>query len=203
MKSFKWFVALFVVALSCASRAQTAGSISGTVADPSGAVVDGALITATNQSTGAARSAQSNASGYYSLTNLVPGNYNVKVEKQGFQTVDIQNSQLSVAQTLVLNAKFAVGTVQETVEVNGASVAPIETESSQLSTLVDSKTMTDLPLLTRNPYELVLLAPGTSQPNNGNNGYSVNGSRDRDNPKLDCAWGRRNAGIVDVIRRTW
>jgi len=181
MKSFKWFVALFVVALSCASRAQTAGSISGTVADPSGAVVDGALITATNQSTGAARSAQSNASGYYSLTNLVPGNYNVKVEKQGFQTVDIQNSQLSVAQTLVLNAKFAVGTVQETVEVNGASVAPIETESSQLSTLVDSKTMTDLPLLTRNPYELVLLAPGTSQPNNGNNGYSVNGSRDRNN----------------------
>jgi Carboxypeptidase regulatory-like domain/TonB-dependent Receptor Plug Domain len=181
MKLLKLFVSLFVVFASSALLAQTTGSFSGVVTDPSGAFVQGAKVTATNQATAAIRSAETNASGFYSLTNLVPGTYNIRVEKEGFQTVNFENTPLTVAQALVLNAKFAVGAVQETVEVNGANVAPIETESSQLSTLVSSKTMTDLPLLTRNPYELVLLAPGATQPNNGNNGYSVNGSRDRNN----------------------
>jgi hypothetical protein len=181
MKLIKIFVSLFVMCASSALFAQTAGSISGVITDPSGAFVQGAQVTATNQSTNASRVVETNSSGYYSIPNLAPGPYTVKVEKQGFQTVSFQNTPLTVAQALVLNAKFVVGTIQQSIEVNGDSVAPIETESSQLSTLISSKTMTDLPLLTRNPYELVLLAPGTSQPNNGNNGYSVNGSRDRNN----------------------
>jgi hypothetical protein len=181
MNRLKIVVSLFVILATNALFAQTSGSISGVVTDPSSAFVQGARVTATNQATGAVRDVETNASGYYSLTNLVPGTYTMKVEKQGFRTVNFENTPLSVAQALVLNAKFAVGAVSESIEVNGADVAPIETESNQLSTLIDSKTMTDLPLLTRNPYELVLLAPGTSQPNNGNNGFSVNGSRDRNN----------------------
>lgn len=181
MKLLNWIVLLFVMSLSIALFAQDTGSISGVVTDPSGALVQGAQITSTNVATGATRTAETNSSGFYSLANLVPGNYTIKVEKQGFQTVSFQNTPVTVAQAAVLNAKFSVGEVQQTIEVNGAAVAPIETESSQLSTLVDSKTMTDLPLLTRNPYELVLLAPGVSQPNDGNGGYSVNGSRDRNN----------------------
>lgn len=102
--------------------------------------------------------------------------YSVTLEKEGFSTVKIENTPLTVAQALVLNAKLSVGSVQEAIEVSGAAVGPIELESTQLSTLVDSKTMSDLPLLTRNPYELVLLSPGVIQPNNGSNGFAVNGS---------------------------
>jgi hypothetical protein len=181
MKLVRMVVSLFVVFATSALVAQTAGSIAGVVSDPSGALVQGAKVTAANEATGAVRDAETNTSGYYSLTNLVPGTYTVKVEKQGFQTVNFEHTPLTVAQALVLNAKFVVGAVQESIEVNAANVAPIETESTQLSTLIDNRTIVDLPLLTRNPYELVLLSPGAIQTNDGSNGFSVNGSRDRNN----------------------
>jgi len=181
MKLVKIFLVVLVIHLTSTLFGQTAGSISGVVTDPSGAVVQGAKVTATNVATAAERTTETNSSGNYSLTNLVSGTYSVSVAKDGFQTVRFDNTPLTVAQALVLNAKFAVGAVQQTVEVNGASVAPIETESTQLSTLIDNRTIVDLPLLTRNPYELVLLSPGTVQTNDGANGFSVNGSRDRNN----------------------
>jgi hypothetical protein len=181
MRTVRVSVLVLLVSMSGWLFAQTAGSISGVVTDPSGAVVQGATIKATNNATGAARSTTTNSAGFYSLTNLAPGVYSVDVQKEGFQTVRMSGVVLSVAQALVLNAKAEVGAVQQTVDVSGATIAPIETETSQLSTLVDSKTMSDLPLLTRNAYELVLLSPGVIQPNNGSNGFAVNGSRDRNN----------------------
>jgi hypothetical protein len=180
MRFIRVTLVLFVMQ-AAALFGQTAGSISGVVTDPSGAVVPDATVTVTNKATNLTRSGQTNASGYYSVTNLVPGTYSVLVEKDGFQSIRFENTPLTVAQALVLNAKFAVGAVQQTVEVNGAAVAPIETESTQLSTLIDNRTIVNLPLLTRNPYELVLLSPGTIQTNDGANGFSVNGSRDRNN----------------------
>ena len=161
--------------------AQTSASISGTVTDPSGAAVADADVTATNLGTGAVRSGTSNATGFYTIPSLAPGDYLVNVRKEGFRTTEFKRLPLSVAQALVLNVGLPLGTVQQSVEVSDDSVAPIDTETSQLSTLVSAKTITDLPLLTRNPYELVLLSPGATQPNNGNNGFSVNGSRDRNN----------------------
>jgi hypothetical protein len=181
MKSLRLFVLACYLALCGTLLAQTSASISGTVSDPSGASVQDATVTATEVATGAVRSGKSNATGLYSIPNLAPGNYVMKVEKEGFRATEFKGVPLTVAQTLVINVRLALGTVEQSVEVNGESVAPIETDTSQLSTLVDSKTMTDLPLLTRNPYELVLLSPGAIQPNNGSNGFAVNGSRDRNN----------------------
>ena len=180
MKLLKAAVLLFVMSLTGLLLAQT-GSIGGVVTDPSGAVVDGAKVTATNRATSAARSTTTSPSGVYSLTNLAPGAYSVVVERQGFKSYKFDDFELTVAQALVLNAHLTLGALQETVEVNGAQAAPIETQTSQLSNLIDSRTMTDLPLLTRNAYELVLLSPGVIQPNDGSNGFSVNGSRDRNN----------------------
>jgi hypothetical protein len=180
MKLLKAVVLLFVVNLSTLLLAQT-GSIGGVVTDPSGAVVDGAKVTATNTAINIARGATTNSSGVYSITNLAPGMYRVVVEKEGFKSVKFDAFELTVAQALVLNAHLALGALQETVEVNGASAAPIETQTSQLSNLIDSRTMTDLPLLTRNAYELVLLSPGVIQTNDLAAGFSVNGSRDRNN----------------------
>ena len=183
MKVSRLLLVLVVFALTCSLWAQNTGSMSGVVTDPSGAVVDGASVTVTNQGTNLTRTVTTNSSGFYSVTNLVPGSYTVMVEKSGFRPVKIANTQLTVAQALALDAKLSVGAQEQTVEVNGQQVAPIETESNQLSTLIDSKTIVDLPLLTRNPYELVLLSPGAIQTNDAipAGGFSVNGSRDRNN----------------------
>ncbi|PYX95397.1 MAG: hypothetical protein DMG71_09360, partial [Acidobacteria bacterium] len=181
MKMLRLSLCLLLAMFSILVHAQTAGSISGIARDPSDAVVQDARVTVINNATGATRSVTTNSSGYYTVPNLVSGTYTVRVEKAGFNAVNFENTPLTVAQALVLNAKFTVGSVQESVTVDGAAVAPIETQSSQLSTLVDNRTIVDLPLLTRNPYELVLLSPGTNQTNDGNNGFSVNGSRDRNN----------------------
>jgi hypothetical protein len=172
---------IVVVAFSFSTLAQNTGSISGVVTDPSGAVVQGATVTVTNEGSNAVRTTSTNPSGVYSVTNLVPGVYRVVVEKEGFTAVRFDDTPLTVAQALVLDATLPVGTQAATVEVNGGAVAPVETESTQLSTLIQSKAILDLPLLTRNPYELVLLSPGTNQTNDSNGGFSVNGSRDRNN----------------------
>ncbi len=161
--------------------AQTTGSIQGTITDSTGAVVDSATATATNLSTNASRTATTSASGFYSIPNLAPAVYAVKFEKQGFTAVDVKGATLTTAQILTLNASLKVGSVQEVIEVNGSAVAPVETESTQLSTLISNKTITDLPLLTRNPYELILLSPGTNSNVDFTGGISVNGSRDRNN----------------------
>jgi Carboxypeptidase regulatory-like domain len=185
--------------------AQNTSSITGIATDPSGAVVQGAEVTVTNQATNLARTVATNASGFYSVTNLMPGVYTVTLEKAGFSTLKIENTPLTVAQALVLNAKLSVGSVQQAIEVNGAAVGLIDIESTQLSTLVDSKTMSNLPLLTRNAYELVLLSPGVIQPNNGSNGFAVNGSRDRNNNFLldgvdnnDPSVPGRGSGIIGI-----
>jgi hypothetical protein len=107
--------------------------------------------------------------------------HTVSVEKSGFSPFRFANTPLTVAQALVLNATLSVGKQAQSIEVNGQQVAPVELESHQLSTLVDSRTIVDLPLLTRNPYELVLLTPGAIQTNNSSAGFSVNGSRSRNN----------------------
>src|ERR1700751_3091959 len=178
LRRFFLLSALFVPAFVLA---QTTGSIQGTVTDSTGAVVDGATITVLNLATNASRTATSNSSGFYAIPNLAPALYSIKFEKQGFTSVDIKSATLTTAQVLTLNASLKVGSVQEVVEVNGSEIAPVETESTQLSTLIANKTITDLPLLTRNPYELILLSPGTNSNVDFTGGISVNGSRDRNN----------------------
>ena len=173
-------VAVVFVFVSVAAFAQ-AGALGGTITDASGAVVSGAQITATNKMTGEKRTAQTSDSGAYSIPNLPVGTYQVLLEKSGFKPVLFDNVNISVAQIVPLNGKFEVGSVQETVTVAGTQEAPVETESTQLSNLVDQQRIKDLPLLTRNPYELVLLSPGTAQTNSVIGGITVNGARERNN----------------------
>src|ERR1700680_2167017 len=132
MRMLKFSFSLVLVMFSILLRAQTAGSISGTATDPSDAVVEGARVRGTNSATAATRSVTTNSSGFYTVPNLVPGTYTVTVEKQAFTSVRFEDTPLTVAQALVLNAKFTVGSVQESVTVDGAAVAPIEIHPSQL-----------------------------------------------------------------------
>ncbi len=174
----KLLLTLFLL-VPAAMLGQT-GSITGTVTDATGAVVQGASVKATNTATAAVSSTETNGTGNYTISSLPVGSYAVTFEKQGFRSAKFGNVVVSVSQVLPLNAQFQVGSAQDTVTVNTEISAPVETESSQVSNLVDSQRLKALPLITRNPYELILLSPGTQQ-SNGNGGFNVNGSRDRNN----------------------
>ncbi len=160
--------------------AQTS-SVVGTITDPSGAIVDGAKVTATNPQTGAVREVVSNETGLYRVTNLVPGSYTLTAERDGFKTSKVENLLLTVNQTLTIDLALEIGAVTTTTEVNGAELPPVELENGELSNLVDSRRISELPLLTRDPYSLVLLSPGVVQSNSGLGGFSVNGSSERSN----------------------
>jgi hypothetical protein len=161
-------------------RAQTA-SINGTVTDPSGALVPGATVTAVNEATNGARTAETGSTGTYSLSSLAPGTYDISIEKGGLKTVKFAAVTLTVDQALTLDAKLEISVASQTVTVEGSSVAPIDTTDSEVSNVVDSKQIEALPLILRDPYQLVLLTPGTTYTNTGSGGFSVNGGRDRNN----------------------
>jgi outer membrane receptor protein involved in Fe transport len=171
---------LIVLAVSVVSLAQT-GSIAGTVSDASGAVVQGAEVTVRNTATNESHKTVSGATGTYAVTNLPVGPYEVTVRKQGFKLFRQPSTELTVAQSLTVDPKLTPGAASEEVTVRADRVQDIDLETSQLSNLVDQRQMESLPLITRNPYQLVLLSPGTSQTDSGNAGISVNGARDRNN----------------------
>src|SRR5689334_12488071 len=160
--------------------AQTA-SLTGTVTDASGAVVLGATINAHNLDTGSERTATTGSTGAYRIADLTPGHYDVAVEMQGFSTFRVSNLVLTVDQTLTVDAKLEVGQVSTTVEVSGQQVAPVNLENAEISNMVDTQRINDLPLITRDPYQLVLLSPGVIQSNTSLGGFSVNGTRERNN----------------------
>ena len=167
-----------IFVLVCTSGAQTA-SVNGTVTDASGAIVSQATVTATNTATNVVRTTETGSSGVYSLTDLVAGSYDLKIEKASFRPVRFAALTLTVDQTVTLNAKLEVGSNQEQVTVEGTAV-PVDTTDAQLSNVVEHKQMTELPLILRDPYQLVLLSPGVTQ-SDGMGGVSANGGRERNN----------------------
>ena len=173
-------LAIFAVMVPILSFAQT-GSITGTVTDSAGAVVPHAKVTVSDEATGATRSVTTSETGAYSVTTLAVGNYDVTVENKGFRTAKVVGVNVTVAQVVPVNVKLVVGAVSEVVELNGQEVAQVDTETSQVSSIVDNQKIEALPMITRDPYSLVLLAPGTTQSNSGLGGFSVNGSRERNN----------------------
>src|SRR6266849_3214975 len=175
------FVAmLMILSLPPCLRAQT-GSIGGTVTDSTGASLPSAKITALNLATGASRWVQTDESGTYRLTNLNPGVYDVRIEHPNFNPVLFSQIQLSVDQVLTLDAKLLVSAMRQTIKVASESVAPVDLNDAQVGNLVDSRQMEELPLILRDPYQLILLSPGVIQSNTLLAGFSVNGSRERSN----------------------
>ncbi|HEY1464131.1 MAG TPA: TonB-dependent receptor [Terriglobales bacterium] len=170
----------FTLLVSLAAFAQT-GSIRGTVTDQSGAIVVGADVSARNVANGAVRDTTTNDSGAYSINELQAGVYELSIKKANFKAYLVSKLELTVAQVLSVNATLDTGGEEQTIEVRGDKISDIDLETSQVSNLVDQRKMIDLPLITRDPYSLVLLSPGTMQTNTSLGGFSVNGSRERNN----------------------
>ena len=158
---------------------QTA-SINGSVTDSTGALVQQASVTVRNTATNATREVDTGTTGVYNVAQLPAGPYEVTIGKSGFRPVKFKAVVLTVDQALTLNAKLEVGPNTEQVTVEGAA-APVDTTDAQVSNVVDEKQMQALPLILRDPYQLVLLTPGSTQTNSGLGGFSINGGRERNN----------------------
>ena len=154
-------------------------SLSGTITDSSGAVVPQVKVSVVNAATNVAREVETGAAGVYTIVQLAPGLYEVTFNKSGFRTVKFPAVNLTVDQKLTLDTKLEVTSASEQITVEGA-VAPIDTTDAQVSNVVEHQQMTELPLILRDPYQLVLLGPGVTESDNMG-GVSVNGGRERNN----------------------
>ena len=168
MRLLKGYVSVFLLALSALAQSDR-GTITGTVSDPTGAVVANAPINAKQLETGATFQAGSSATGNYTLSQLPTGTYELTVSAPGFKRFVRHNLVLPVAQTLRIDVSLEVGSNSESVTVREA--APLlKTESGDLSHNVTTDSMNNLPVMgigasasgagIRNPYAVLQLLPG-------------------------------------------
>jgi outer membrane receptor protein involved in Fe transport len=182
-------VSFMVLLASVAAFAQgVSANLTGTAKDTSGAVLPGVTITAVNAGTNDTRTTVTSTDGLYRLTNLPRGTYKVSAELQGFRVLTLEGILLTVGDTVRLDFVLEVGTVAETITVQGQSPL-INTEEGRISYLVDEKRVAELPLNGRNALQLIELQPGSAaNPGNavlggsaGGNSAFVNGQRNRAN----------------------
>ena len=170
------------------------GAISGSVEDPSGAVLADTKVVATNSGTGFSRSTLTGTSGEFSLPDLPPGSYAVIASKVGFTE---QKSQVEVAVSRVSAITFKLGLASQSSTVSvEATVGTIETSSTTITGVVGSKTVSDLPMNGRDFRQMIKLAPGVSPATT-----SINGGRTRGNNYMidgaDNNDGFQNAAAVN------
>jgi len=164
---------LLVLAFSASiGRGQNVyGSIRGTVTDSSGAAVASATVTLTNQDNAEKHSIESDSSGNFAFVNILPGRrYKLEGEKAGFKKFVREPIVMEIESGLRVDITLQVGSQTETVEVTGESPL-LQPETNSLGQVVESRSVTELPLNGRNPLALVASAPGVvaqGQPSAGN-----------------------------------
>jgi Carboxypeptidase regulatory-like domain/TonB dependent receptor len=170
-----FLILMTTVMLSCQlawSQAET-GTISGTVSDSTGAVIPGATVTAKSVSTGAERSVMSKADGSYVMVDLLPGFYDVTATSGNFAPFKAR-VEVTVGGKVTVDAQLAISGQTTTVEVVGQGGATVNTQSQEISQLVDSQQMSQLPSLDRDPYDFVALSGNVSNGDATSNGGSPN-----------------------------
>lgn len=139
--------------------AQFGAGIQGTVTDKSGALVSAATVTVTNQATGVAQTTKTNASGFYRISGLEPGNYSVEIDSASFKKNTTRDVVVEAELLRGLDVALEPGQAQETVIVTEQTPA-LETEDATISGSLGSQQVENLPAIDRDPYELLRLAPG-------------------------------------------
>src|SRR5438445_4503112 len=157
-------------------RAQVdTGTILGTVTDASGAPINGAKVTLTNEGTSAALSTTTATDGGYTFTAVKIGSYKLTVSFQGFQTMTQTNVPVNVGTDVVVNFALKPGSGTEVIEVSSAPPV-LETQSGSVGQVVDSRNVNDLPLNGRNFTFLAQLAAGVNTPQADTRGNAANGA---------------------------
>jgi len=183
-------VVISIVAPALLSAQGTTGRIVGRVTDPSGAVVAGVKVTLVNEATGISRESTSNTSGDYDFVQIPVGTYRLEFDLAGFKKNVRHAVALDVNEVVTLNMTMTLGQNKEIVDVT--SEAPlVETSSTQLGAVVDDRTVSTLPLNSRDTYQFLQLQPGVVSTVGSSNSIvygsdspgavSVNGGRGRSN----------------------
>jgi hypothetical protein len=157
------------LAFSISLRAQTTtstGSIQGLVTDPSGAVVSGARVSIRNKGTNQTSETSTNSSGAYASGALIPGDYEVRVEAKGFQTVQLPVT-VQVNVTSSGNVKLSVGESAQVIEVQASEMA-VNTEQATVQGVINTEQIENLPVNGRNFLDLAQLEPGVQMQDGGN-----------------------------------
>ncbi|HEY3927667.1 MAG TPA: TonB-dependent receptor [Candidatus Koribacter sp.] len=142
---------------------QVTATITGTILDPSGAPIVGADVTAVDMEHGVTIPTKTNEQGVYVLPRVPVGSYKLKVAAKGFETADHPPFTLVLNQTARVDVQMKMGQGSEVLEVT-AGAPVLQTDTTEISTLIDSKTNEELPLATRNYVQLTLLTPGAVTP---------------------------------------
>jgi len=178
---------LFLPLLGALAQTPTTGRIAGAVTDRTGAVVVGAEVVVLNKATRDERNIITDATGSYALLLLPPGIYSVRIAAIGFKQAISDKVQVNITQTTIVNAELEVGDLRESVTIRTGPPV-IQRDGPQLGRVVDSRTVSELPLATRNFTQILGLSSGTSMelPDNtalGRNvqNISVNGGRTTQN----------------------
>ena len=168
------WASLGILLLGLPALAQnTAGTIVGHVSDPTGAAVPDARVVVTNVDTKDTRSGSTNANGDFAFPLLKPGNYEVQVTRSGFKSFTDNSLVLNVDQTVRADATLTVGSTTETVNVNTTALA-LDTDTSSLNQVINSKQILDLPLNGRNFQDLLFLTPGAvNEPGGEQSSYRI------------------------------
>jgi outer membrane receptor protein involved in Fe transport len=183
-------LSLCLVCSTLAFAQGTGGRILGRVSDSSGALLAGAKVTLTNEATGVSSEAVTNDSGDYGFPQVPVGTYRMDFDLTGFKKNLQRGVEVSLNQIVTINSVLQIGGTKETVEVT--SEAPlVDTSSTQLGAVMDSRQVSNLPLNSRDTYQLLQLQPGVMSTVGSSNtlvygsdspgAVSVNGGRGRSN----------------------
>src|SRR5580658_1120426 len=158
-----WIVlAALATVFSVAAWAQTQlAAVSGTITDPSGAVVLGVSITIVNQGTGLKRNALTDPAGEYRFAGLPTGKYSLRIEKPGFQSQTREGIELASAAAVIIDSRLTIGDLSQETTVN-ASAAAIDSTTSTINGPVPEQSLVELPLDNRDLFSAVTLEPGVA-----------------------------------------
>ena len=198
-----WLLAIFIAACMPGAAQTVTGAVRGTITDPSGAIVPGAVVTATNLATGVKNTDKTNSSGEYSIRFLQIGQYKVEVAAAGFKTASYGPFSLEIDQVVKVDIPLSLGEASTTVNVSEELQPILNTESPTLGETFTENTINSVPLNGRDFSQLTVFTPGavatgygnygmtsgsannsSERSTNDNNEANVNGSRQQSNNYL-------------------
>jgi hypothetical protein len=173
LRTFGLLALLLLTSSNAWAQLRIVGAISGTVQDPTGAVVPNAKLTLRDEKTGISRDATSTELGTFLFPDLAVGTYEVTVTATGFQNSRVAGIGVSTSQTTDVRVNLTVGSATETVTIEGGSFQALETSSQLVASTINTQTITQLPVNNRsNVLALARLAPGASPPTGGSTRYN-------------------------------
>src|SRR5712692_6933679 len=169
-RRFMFVLALMTALLFMACTAafgQSTATLQGTVTDQKGAVMPNATVVVRNQSTSIERTVQTDSTGSYQFAALPPGPYTVEVQAQGFKSATVSDLAIEVARTVVKNFQLEIGALEQKVNIT-AETPVIESATISVGTVINQRTVQEIPLNGRHFVDLGLLIPGSvTPPQNG------------------------------------